>query len=112
MVFSFVNNILKINDKQKEFLFNIGMAKEVSNLVIIQLQIPPNIKYINNIFGINANCEIVWRIQDLTEVFPFSNDVPFEGFKVNEEGNLQVVNFYGAAYIVNPINGKIIGHNS
>ncbi len=105
--FSQYGNELVVENNKIVFDHNIRYVIEVNDTLIILLEIPNNIRYLNNVFGINKNGEIKWRIQSVGDVFPLKNQLPFENLMVNGT-DVFVSDFYGRRFSLNPTNGEIL----
>lgn len=105
--FSQYDNELVVENNKIVFDHNIRYVVEVNDILIVLLEIPNNIMYLNNVFGINKNVEIKWRIQSVGDVFPVKNQLPFENLMVNGT-DVFVSDFYGRRFLLNPINGEIL----
>lgn len=101
------DNELVVENNKIVFDHNIRYVIEVNATLIVLLQIPNNVRYLNNIFGINKTGEIKCRIQNVGDVFPIKNQLPFENLMVNGT-DVYVSDFYGRRFLLNPINGKIL----
>ena len=104
--FSQYDKELVVENNKIVFDYNIRYVKEVNDTLIVLLEIPNNIRYLNNVFGINENGEIKWRIQSGGDVFPIKNQLPFENLMVNGT-DIFVSDFYGRRFSINQTNGEI-----
>ncbi|MFJ7982197.1 hypothetical protein ACIQ1D_18205 [Lysinibacillus xylanilyticus] len=105
--FSQYDNELVVENNKIVFDHNIRYVIEVNDTLIVLLEIPNNIRYLNNVFGIKKNGEIKWRIQSVGDVLPVKNQLPFENLMVNGT-DVFVSDFYGRGFSFNPINGEIL----
>lgn len=105
--FSQYDNELVVENNKIVFDHDIRYVVEVNDTLIVLLEIPNNIMYLNNVFGINKNGEIKWRIQSVGDVFPVKNQLPFENLMVNGT-DVFVSDFYGRRFSLNPISGEIL----
>lgn len=106
-MFSQFDNEIVVDNNKIVFEYNIRCVKEVNETLIVLLEIPNNVTYLNNVFGINKIGEIMWRIQSVNDVFPVKNQLPFENLMVNDT-EVFVSDFYGRRFSFNPTNGKIL----
>ena len=105
--FSHYDNKIVVDNNKVVFDHNIRYVKEVNDTLIVLLEVPNNVTYLNNVFGITKIGEIKWRIQSVSDVFPVKNQLPFENLMVN--GNdVYVSDFYGRRFLLNPTNGEIL----
>lgn len=103
-------NELVVEKNKIVFDHNIRYVIDINNILIVLLEIPNNISYLNNVFGINKDGEIKWRIQSVSDVFPIKNQLPFENLMVN--GNdVFVSDFCGRRFLLDPTNGEILSSN-
>ncbi|MFC6335079.1 hypothetical protein ACFP56_20805 [Paenibacillus septentrionalis] len=100
-------NELVVNQTKIVFDHNIRYVKEVDETLIVLLEIPNNVTYLNNVFGINEIGEIKWRIQSVSDVFPLKNPLPFENLMVKGT-DVYVSDFYGRRFLFNTTNGKLL----
>lgn len=105
--FSQYDNELVVENNKIVFNHDIRSVVETNDTLIVLLEIPNNITYLNNVFGINKNGEIKWRIQSVGDVFSLKNQLPFENLMVNGT-DVFVSDFYGRRFSINPINGEIL----
>lgn len=101
------DNELVVNSNKIVFDHNIRFVREVKGTLIVLLEIPSNITYLNNVFGVDKTGVIKWRIQNVSDVFPVKNQLPFENLMVKDDG-LNVSDFYGRMFSIDPSNGEIL----
>jgi len=106
ITYSQYDNEIVVNDNKIVFDHNIRYVKEVNDILIVLLEIPNNVTYLNNVFGINKIGEIKWRIQSVSDVFPIKNQLPFENLMV-KDNDVYVSDFYGRRFSLNPSNGEV-----
>lgn len=107
ITFSQYDNEIVVNNIKIMFDHNIRYVKEVNEILIVLLEIPINVTYLNNVFGINKSGEIKWRIQSVNDVFPIKNQLPFENLMVKGT-DVYVSDFYGRRFLLNLKNGEIL----
>ncbi|GAA0306176.1 hypothetical protein GGQ92_002891 [Gracilibacillus halotolerans] len=105
--YSYDNRELVVNNIKLVFDYNIRFVKEVNTIVIVLLEVPYNVKYLNNVFGVSSEGKIKWRIRKAIDDHSIKNPLPYENLMVHGE-NVFVTDFYGRRFSVNPINGKLI----
>ncbi|WP_026906955.1 hypothetical protein [Paucisalibacillus globulus] len=105
--FNQYDNKLVVENKNIVFDHDIRYIVEVNDTLIVLLSIPNNVRYLNNVFGINHNGTIKWRIQSVGDVFPVKNQLPYENLMVHGT-EVFVSDFYGRRFSLNPINGEIL----
>lgn len=102
------NNILKTEEFILPFDHDIADVKLVNNMFIILLRIPKGSKEVDNLFGISSNGNMVWRVQSVQEAFNIQHNTPYIAVDIINDAMIQVTNFYGMRYGVNPKNGYLI----
>ena len=108
--FSQYDNKLEINNNKIVFDYDIRYVVETNDILIILLEIPNNVIYLNNVFGVNKGGKVKWRIQNVNDVFNIKNQLPFENLMINETG-VYVSDFYGRRFSLNPITGKVLSND-
>lgn len=103
--FSQYANELVVENNKIVFDHNIRYVIAVKDTLIVLLEIPNNIWYQNNVFGINQNGEIKWRIQSVGDFV--KKQLPYENLMVNGT-NVFVSDFYGRRFSLNLTNGEIL----
>lgn len=107
ITFTQFENELVVNQKKIVFDHNIRYVKEVDETLVVLLEIPNNVTYLNNVFGINGIGEIKWRIQSVSDVFSIKNQLPFENLMVKGI-DVYVSDFYGRRFLLNTTTGKLL----
>jgi hypothetical protein len=107
ITFSQNDNEIVLDNNKIVFDHNIRYVKEVNDTLIVLLEIPSNVTYLNNVFGITKAGEIKWRIQNVSDVFPLKNQLPFENLLI-QGTDVYVSDFYGRRFSVNPTNGELL----
>lgn len=105
--FAYNNKELIINNFKVAFDYPIRDARQLDKNIIILLSIPYNDDTIDNLFLVNIQGEVVWRSQNLKELYPKEKLLPYEQMIINEQ-EIRVSDFYGRRYFINLSNGKII----
>lgn len=101
-------NSLYVNGINVDFKYEIDNVKMCNRLLIILLDIPSNIKDINNVYAVDSLGNILWQVQDASTVYSVINDVPYVGTRIIENDKIIVTNFNGVTYTIESSNGKII----
>ena len=105
------SSIILNNGKTIKFDYAIKEKRviEIDGMIIVVLEIPPGINYNNNVFALNLNGEIIWRINFKKEqLFSQAKNCSFVGTFLNKEGQLILFNWCDTAFIINPKNGEIL----
>ncbi len=105
--YTYNDNELIINNLKVTFDYPIRDARLLDKNIIILLSIPYNDDTIDNLFLINIQGDMVWRSQNLKELFPKEKLLPYEQMIIDDQ-EIRVSDFYGRRYFINPSNGKII----
>ncbi len=104
-------NTIVLNNKKTitfDYPINNKEVLEIDGLIIVVLEIPPRINYNNNVFALNINGEIIWRVNFKKEqLFYQRENCSFIGVLLNKEGQLILFNWCDTAFIINPKNGEI-----
>ncbi len=107
----FEKNVLYVNNKKIVFDYNIEEVVETSGILIVLLDIPTKDNTVDNVYGI-ANDNIIWRIQSYLEIDPHFKQTSYVHIKKKEDNKMIVVDFCGCRFIVNSLNGKIVGREN
>lgn len=105
------NTITLNNGKAITFDYPINNKEvlEIDGIIIVVLEIPPRIIYNDNVFAVNIDGEIIWRVNFKREqLFYQRKDCSFIGVLLNKEGQLILFNWCDTAFIVNPETGEIL----
>ena len=105
--FSYEGNLFKIGEKIKEFAYLIRDAKLCEDKIIVLLEIPFEDDEINNLYALNEKCEIIWRVEDLKDIFKNQVLLPYEQMVIEDKVAI-VSDFYGRRYYINCDDGKIM----
>lgn len=99
------DNKLLIGKNEISFEKNIQEVKVVNDIVIVLLAIDGSL---DNVYGINHNGDLLWKIQEPDKKIIGNKRFPYVG--LSETNNkVSVVDFYGRRLIIDISNGKIIG---
>lgn len=104
-------NVLIVNKHRVEFQYNIQNVISIGKKLVVLLDVPFDITLLDNVFAVSYEGEIIWRIQNPSEVYPISDRLPYEYMRLDDLSNLVVTDFVGIRYTVNPVNGTIIGRD-
>lgn len=101
-------NILIVNGQRVSFQYKIDNVKLCMGLYIVLLDIPMGVSFLNNIYAVDDNGNIVWQVQDPREVYPINGHIEYVGTRITDDDKIVATNFSGISYTVDPSNGKII----
>lgn len=107
-MFISTKNIVTNGKSTVEFSFNIRSLIEKGNTAFVLLDIPFNDSAINNIYCLNSDMDIVWKVQDLNQVNPGRKNLPYEQMTI-KDNTLYATDFLGRCYRINCNDGKIEG---
>lgn len=111
MNYKYNDNCLTVNGKSIDFPYDIGDVQEAQGKLIVLLDIPGGVNFINNIYAVNSKTELIWQVQDLREVYPQNQYpqlmlLPYIYMHI-EEGTVRGVDFYARNYYIDLDSGKI-----
>ena len=70
MKYEINENRVKINDKHDiEFKYNVKAVIEVTNTLIVLLDVPPKESMSENIFGVTSKGQILWQVESRPDLF-------------------------------------------
>ena len=113
----FFQNKLITKRGEMEFKYKIQDVKHYDDLHIVMLNIPNTADEVDNVYGVNEDGNIVWRIENPVEAFNISSDAKgydyykksiYVGFLEPGGNILYVVTFSGMKYQLNCVNGKLL----
>lgn len=113
----YTNNKLITKMKEVKFQYNILDIRYSNGLYVVMLDIPKSVDEIDNIYGVNEDGVIVWRVENPIRAFNISEDTKgyayykqsvYVGFLESNDKFLHVVTFFGMKYKLNGENGKLI----
>ncbi|MFJ5964240.1 MULTISPECIES: hypothetical protein [unclassified Bacillus (in: firmicutes)] len=98
-------NKLIIGEKEVSFDKNIQEVKILNQIILILLEIDGSL---NNVYAINYNCDILWKIKEPKTEFIGNRKFPYVGFS-EKDNKVSVIDFYGRRFYLDITNGEIIG---
>lgn len=109
------DNILTTQQGALVFAMPIWRVIEIRGILVVLLKVEGRADDVNNVYGVKDGA-IIWRVQPLTEFDPrllHSGGPlwePFTMIKVykDEPEFIYGVTFGGFAYLINPVDGKIV----
>lgn len=110
----FRKNTLFINKKPLNFDFEVGNAFVCDNSNIVFLLMIPydNNETLQNIYCLNKDCQFMWQVQSVKDAFSsLSDELPFEGMSLNDNGNISAYDFYGRSFEIDTLNGHILDYS-
>ena len=111
MNYKYNDKCLTVNGKSIDFPYGIGDVQEAQDRLIVLLDIPGGVNFINNIYAVNSKTELIWQVQDLREVYPQNQYpqlmlLPYIYMHI-EKGTVRGVDFYARNYYIDLDSGKI-----
>lgn len=105
------NKTLFVNKTPLNFDYKVGNAFSVNDNIIFLLDIPNNDNTLQNIYCLNSKFQFLWQVQSVLDRFEnLSDELPFEGMSLKENGNISAYDFYGRNFEIDSNNGKIISY--
>lgn len=113
----FIHNKLITKKGETEFQYKILDVKYHSKLYIVMLNIPNSVEEVDNVYGVDENGTIIWRIESPIKAFAISSNTKgydyyrkstYVGFLDSDDNFLRVVTFSGMKYKLNCENGKLL----
>ena len=109
-------NDLRVDFHEIYFDYNIGQIDIMDDQIIVMLKIPNNAEETANIFCVDFEANILWQIEQSGEYFKRTgktkaagSSMKYTGIRIRKsDGLLQVNDFAGRRFIVDPSNGHII----
>ena len=84
-------------------------AHEFQNVLLVVTTPSNGIQ--NNLFGISIATKKIWKVQDYIEIDPAFSQTPYVGITISKD-NVIVTDFFGCKFIINPLNGQVIGREA
>ena len=103
---SWEKNAININGDIVTLKYPVLEVKEVQDILLVVTV--PTSGVNNNLFGISVVTKKIWEVQDYTEIVPEFSQTPYVGITILNN-KIIATDFCGCKFIVNPIDGKIIG---
>ena len=105
------NKTLFVDKTPLNFDYEVGNAFCIDGNVVFLLKIPYDDETLNNIYCLDKECQFMWQVQSVLEVYPkLSVELPFEGMMLTPNGKISAYDFYGRNFEIDAYNGKIIGY--
>lgn len=98
---------IQSGEQSIDFEYDIRKVEEWKSCYIVLLAIPFDDNTLNNIYCLDKNFNLKWRVEDIAEKYPKKNNLPYEGMSLND-GVLKATDFYGRCYTIDVSNGRII----
>jgi outer membrane protein assembly factor BamB len=103
-------NRILVNGHEVIFDFNICESLYYADLLIVIIRGQSKAEdRMNNVYCVNANGKIIWRIQDMQEVYPdFTIPASYVGINEYPDGSIVCLDYMGGRFVIDPKSGRII----
>lgn len=105
-MYGYKKNKIVINGKEMKFDYDIRTVIVLDNYYYVLLSIPFNVCYLNNLYCIDKNGNLVWQSEDLNSLFPTVKNLPYEYIGI-KDNVLHAIDFYGRNYQIRLFDGKV-----
>ncbi len=95
------------NGQTVMFPHRIKECRLVDNVIVVVLDVPPDVSMTENVYGVSPGGEILWQIERTPGMSTDPTD-RFEGITGVSPGKVQITNWNGIAAQVDIHSGKII----
>lgn len=109
-MYKFSKNLIEINNCTCDFNYDIRTVVQYKEKYIVLLGIPFHSDEINNIYCLDAQANLVWQSEDLSQLFPKLKNLAYEQMGI-KDNIIYASDFYGRNYRINADNGRIEGCN-
>ena|ERR1700742_1416990 len=97
---------LTVGDFKNIFKYPIKEHLEFEGMIIVLLDVPINVVYNENVFGVSLIDNHTWQIEKRDYPTGYKGQCPFTSLVI-WNGNLRLNNWCSKYFIVNPWSGKI-----
>ncbi|WP_430885869.1 hypothetical protein [Fusibacter sp. JL216-2] len=101
------NNKIIVGENECRFDHPILDYVHSDGVYIVVLNIPKGTKEIDNVYGVNENGKLIWKIQSVTDAFGIAENTPYISIRIDESDSVVVNNFFGMRYEVDPSDGTL-----
>lgn len=110
-MFSYEGNIIRIDDNEHTFQFDIRSVLVCKAYYVVLLSIPFNSNFVNNIYCLDDMAQIVWQSEDILQKYPdLKNPLPYEQM-ILDKNKLYASDFFGRNFYIDTKTGKILLYN-
>lgn len=106
--FKIQDNLLITNDFSLEFESKINLIEKVNDLFLVLLEVKKGTKDVDNLYGVDNNGKVIWRIQSVNDAFGIVQNTPYVALKVLCADRAQVTSFFGMRFIFYIDSGKML----
>ena len=108
---------LIINNFEVNFDYNIENVVYWDGVYVVLLHIPNESKEVDNIYGVDCNGDIIWRIENPIQAFNVDENVTwydhlalsiYVGLNLTPAGDFSATTFFGIKYTFDHKSGKLL----
>jgi hypothetical protein len=99
------NDEISIGGKKVGFSYPIAQMLEFPEVIVIRLEVPPDSRFNENVFGIDYDGKTLWQIPPQQHI---REDSPYTNINYEQDDKAGCYNWDSTLYIVEPRTGKII----
>jgi len=101
------NRLMLANGCSIIFEYPIADAKSTQSLIVVLLDVPLGTRDNRNVYAINDNAELLWRIERMSNL-DLIGQCPYNGIMTVNEESVTLYNWCGFSVVVNIHTGTII----
>ena len=115
--FQISGNILKVDNFEISFDYEIGEVKYWDGVYVVFLSLPRGAKEVDNVYGVNSEGELIWRIENPVQAFNLDESEQgydyyassiYVGINLTPTGVLSATTFFGMKYTFDHKTGKLL----
>lgn len=91
-------------ENRVDFVWPVANVLDCGDVLVVRIDPHPGSKDNENVFGVNDNAVIVWKVPARICIY---EDSPYTGIK-KEGDNVRLFNWDGAELLVNPSTGEVL----
>lgn len=108
---------LKTANFTVKFDYEIAKVEYLDGIYIVLLYIPVGIDEVDNIYGVDSNGNVLWRVENPVKAFSLSEDDQgfmysaksiYVGLNLDEAGTLSGTTFFAMRYTIDYKTGKLL----
>ena len=105
--FIYEKKILKTESFEVVFQHDINCVLKIDNMFLVLLKIPLGSNEVDNLFGVDLEGHIKWRIQNANEAFGTLKNTPYVLISAVDNQTVKVTSFFGLRFTVSITDGKL-----
>jgi hypothetical protein len=115
--YEIVKNTLETNNFKVDFTYNIADVKYWDDIYVVLLTIPNEINETENIYGVNIDGEVIWRIENPINAFKVDKDEQgynylsssvYTHMHLSSNGTFTATTFFAMKYVFDSRTGKLL----